>query len=156
MRQRGVAALAASILCLAACEALESDADRKSKDALAGVWFIAVEEPDETAGKSVTLRSWLSLTRDGKFTEIMTSTYADGRVAESRGSGEWTVTDDLFKLRYLSLDGRDFRWRDSRRVSAFKVALHTSSDLLLKWANDEGRPALAHKRVAEMGREPGK
>lgn len=95
---RRVACLIACAPLFAGCDALDSPQDAKAKENLAGSWYFEYREASERIVKSV-----LTLTDDGRFK-------ARERVGdaprESHSSGAWFVTDQLFKVQTVEIDGK--------------------------------------------------
>src|SRR4051794_38843518 len=148
----------AGLLFLSGCDelakGLESEGDKKTKAALAGIWFTVTEEPDEIPGKTVTVHSWLALERDGKFTEKLRGLYPDGRILEAGSDGEWLVTEDLFKLRYTAVNGNNLRRHDLSTMYALKIVSRPSSEFsYMNPLEPKSRP-LTLKRVSQIGKEP--
>jgi hypothetical protein len=95
---RRAACLVACALSLTACDALDSPQDAKAKENLVGSWYYEYQDASESTVKSV-----LTLTDDGKF--IGRQRVGDAP-QEIRSSGSWFVTDQLFKVQIVEIDGK--------------------------------------------------
>jgi hypothetical protein len=143
-----------TVLSLIACEGLEAEADKKTRSSLTGIWFAVTEEPDEGSDKTITVQSWLVLNPDGKFSEKLKGLYPDGRILDAGSDGEWLVTDDLFKLRYVAVNGKNLRRHDLSTMYAFKIADMTKNAFTYKNPLEPKRQSLTMRRVPEIGKEP--
>lgn len=94
---RAICLMACAVL-FAACDALDSPQDAKAKENLVGSWYYEYQDASERSFKTV-----LTLTDDGHFN-------ARERVGdapqESRSSGAWFVTDQLFKVQTVEIGGK--------------------------------------------------
>ena len=143
-----------AVLLLAACDGLEAEADKKIRNSLTGIWFAVTEEPDEGSDKTVTVQSWLVLNSDGKFSEKLKGLYPDGRILDAGSDGEWLVTDDLFKLRYVTVNGKNLRRHELSTMYAFKIVEVTKDAFTYKDPLEAKSQSLTVKRVTEIGKEP--
>ncbi len=148
----GIGAVAA--LLLTACEGAQPEGDKKAQQTLTGIWFLATEEPDEAPDKTVTVQSWLTLGGDGKFTERFKGLYPDGRILEAGSRGEWLVTEDLFKLRYTEIEGKNLRRHDLDTMVAVRIVSMDSGNFTYSFPLEPKRSPVVLRRVAGVGKEP--
>lgn len=141
-------------LVLAACDGLGPESDRQAKETLKGVWFTVKEEPVEGFDKTLTIHTWRALSGDGTFTEKIRGFHPDGRIVEVGAKGEWSVTGDRFKLRYVAVNGENRKRSDLSTMYAFKIVAVTKDEFSYRDPFDAKSPALTARRVAEIGKEP--
>jgi hypothetical protein len=134
-------------------KATESESDRKAKTALAGVWFLTTEEPGKD-DKAVTVHSWMRLRDNGVFTERVRELHPDGLIAEGGSDGEWLVTDGLFKLRFVAIDGQNLRRHDLHTMYAFKIVSVAEREFTFMDPLQPAKKPLTMKRVVDVGKEP--
>ena len=145
------------VLGLAACDdlfkATETEGDRKTRTELAGVWFLTTEEraKDDNA---VTVHSWMRLLDNGTFTERVRELHPDGLIAEGGSDGEWLVTDGLFKLRFVAIDGQNLRRHDLNTMYAFKIVSLAPREFTFMDPLQPAMQPLTMRRVADVGKEP--
>src|SRR5262249_36032471 len=133
---------------------LETEGDKKTKAALVGIWFAVTEERDEAPNQTVTVQSWIALDQDGKFSEKLRGLYPDGRILEAGSDGEWLVTEDLFKLRYTAVDGKNLRRHDLSTMYAFRIVSRTHEEFsYLNPLEPKSKPLIL-RRVSQVGKEP--
>lgn len=85
-------------LCLTACDALDSEADVKTKETLLGSWYFDYKDSSERLFKNV-----VTLTDGGTFSA---REQISGESREEKSSGLWYVTDGIFKLQTNEIDGK--------------------------------------------------